>query len=122
MTFEVDHERAVILISAKGIVTLHDILTNLKEREEVGAACYSQLVDGRDVQLDLSIQDLPKIASATRKSTHGGKIPKIAIVTDSFYFRTIAMAYAGLTRADTPEFKIFASLAPARAWLMPDSE
>ena len=106
-----------MLTTATGIVTQQDLLRHLQEKEEAGVFCYAQLFDAIDVQLDLSVQDLHRIAGEARRCLHGRKSGHVALVTDSFYVHALATVYQGLTREENPVFRIFKDPAAARSWL-----
>jgi hypothetical protein len=117
ITFQLNPQHSVLLVRAAGIVTFDEIIDFLREKEEAGVFETPQLFDARDVQLDLSVQDLHRIAGEARRLLRSRKMGKIAVVTTSFYFQAIATAYAAITRQESPEFRIFKSLALARSWL-----
>lgn len=125
ITFQLDPQHSVLLIRATGIVTFEEIIGFLREKDQAGASHLPQLFDATDVQLDLSIQDLHRIAGEARRFLHSTKMGRIAVVTNGFYFQAIATAYAAITRQENPEFRIFKNLTLAMNWLgltPPDSD
>lgn len=69
ITFQIDTARCLVVTKATGIVGAHDLLQLIEEKDAADAATFALLFDARDVQLDLSTEELGRIAAEGTRST-----------------------------------------------------
>ncbi len=100
-------------------MSLAQLAKYIQAKATAGVLGYVELFDARDITLDLSLSDLQQLGSQVREA-QGSLVPgKVAVVTNSNFVYGLATAYAGFTREENPQFKIFQSIEEAEAWLFP---
>jgi len=115
--FAADHDNRVIISRARGVISRTEILRYIDAKAHAGALSYAELLDARDMVVDVSIADLPVIGDAMRSSRVGQKPPKMAVVTNSAFIYGLAKRYGEITDADTPQFKVFTDYEEANRWV-----
>lgn len=113
----IDASGKLIHATAKGILTIDEILKYVAARSAANALTYAELFDARDVTLDLSIADLHHIAKEMRQAVGTQTPGPTAVVTNSGFVYGLAQTYAAITRNDNPAFAVFRDIEEARQWL-----
>src|SRR5437868_7452938 len=113
----IDPSAKTIHATAKGILTIHEILKYVADRSEANALTFAELFDARDVTLDLSITDLQRIAKEMREAVGTQTPGPTAVVTNSGFVYGLARTYAALTKKDNPAFAVFSDIEEAQQWL-----
>jgi hypothetical protein len=116
--FAVDHNANTIFSTARGMISCEEIVTHIQAKTRAGLIQYAELFDARDIVLDLSVGDLPAIASEMRGATAGETPGKIAVVTNSAFIYGLAGSYAAMTKDDNPHFEVFNDIEEARSWIL----
>jgi len=115
--FVVDHERQIIFSRASGVVSLGDILKYIDAKKQAGVLEYAELLDGRNIVVDLSVSDLPVIGDAMRNSMTVQKSKRTALVTNSAFIYGLAKRYAEIRKRDNLQFEVFGDYAEASKWV-----
>lgn len=101
----------------RGVVTSDDLLAHIRARSEAGILGHPQLVDAREVQLELTTGDIRSIASLVGKLRSGSGMSRTAFVAQQDFAYGMARMYAALGVRDDPGFAVFRTMAEAEAWL-----
>ena len=115
--FVVDRERQIIFSRASGVVSLGDILKYIDAKKQAGVLEYAELLDGRNIVVDLSVSDLPVIGDAMRNSMAVQKTARTALVTNSALIYGLAKRYAEIRKRDNLQFEVFGDYAEASKWV-----
>ncbi len=116
-SFTIDTDTACVLTTATGILSYADVVELIRAKVKAGVMAHDELVDARDITLDLSSADLPAIAGEVRAAL-GDRVPgRTAVVTNSGFLYGLARAYADLIKDTQPTFEVFTDMAEARQWL-----
>src|SRR5687768_8517177 len=117
VTAVVDTLKSLTFVKANGIVSLGDLVQWIRTDDTAKTSEFPLLFDAIDVRLDLSIGDLHSIAAEARDRRTPDGTRRVAVVTDSYYIKALASAYAELVEDRHPEFEVFSSTNAAIAWL-----
>jgi hypothetical protein len=79
-----------------------------------------ELVDVRNITLDLAHAELPAIVIEVRRALGAQPAGSTAVVTNSSFLYGLARSYAELIRDSHPHFEVFTDMNEARRWLMGD--
>lgn len=116
-SFTIDTDTACVLTTATGILSYADVVELIRAKVKAGVMAHDELVDAREITLDLSSADLPAIVGEVRTAL-GDRAPgRTAIVTNSGFLYGLARAYADLIKDTQPTFEVFTDMAEARQWL-----
>ncbi len=116
-SFTIDTDTAWVLTTATGILSYADVVELIRAKVKAGVMAHDELVDARNVTLDLSSADLPAIVREVRTAL-GDRAPgRTAIVTNSGFLYGLARAYADLIKDTQPTFEVFTDMLEARQWL-----
>ena len=113
---QLDEVSGCVCSTAHGIVGVDEIDAHLRAKAAANVLSEPEIFDARDVTLDLSVHDLQHIAAMMRETMGSQKPGPIAIVTNSAFIESLARAYAAITVKQNPAFRIFKTLADAKAW------
>jgi hypothetical protein len=80
MTFEVDHERKQLKVTASGPVSLDDITTHLREEEDAHALGYRELIDAGAATATLSSAEVRSVVATLRDLGRKGDFGPTAII------------------------------------------
>jgi len=111
----------VVFTTAKGIVSYKDMLDHVLAKRAAEALTLPEIIDARDVALDLSISELGSFAAEVRKARKGEKPGKIAVVTNSAFLFALARSYAKVRDHANPRLQVFCDFEEAHAWLIKPS-
>ena len=117
VSFVIDSKTSIVHATATGIISYADVLTYIAGKLRAGVITKDELIDLRDVTLDLSAADLPAIAGEVSNALAGQPPGRIAVLTNSAIIYGLARGYAELTKGHGTRLEVFHDLATAREWL-----
>jgi hypothetical protein len=112
-----DAASGCVLSTATGIVAVKEVEAHVHAKAAANVHSKPEIVDARDVTLDLSTEDLKHIAEEVRKTLGSLKPGPIAVVTNSGFIECLCRAYAAMTVKQNPAFRVFNSLSEAKDWM-----
>jgi hypothetical protein len=118
VTFRIDRSSGIVLSVAAGIVTYAELRRHIEAKARLDVVAKAELFDARDISLDLSLRELQELAGAVKEAVGPEAPGKIALVTNSAFVYGLARTYAALSRKDNPQFRIFADVQEAQAWIL----
>src|SRR5690242_17613557 len=80
MTFEVDHARKQLKVTANGPVSLDDIITHLRVEEDAHALGYRELIDAGAATATLSSAEVRSVVATLRDLGRKGDFGPTAII------------------------------------------
>jgi hypothetical protein len=110
----IDHDRKTMRATATGTVRLADILLHLKDERHETALGYAEVIDARDITVDVSHADVTGIVDTLRTLAAEHRLGPTAIVVTSDH------AY-GMVH-DTCAIRAFRDMDEAAAWLKATAE
>lgn len=116
-SFTIDTQSGCVLTTATGILSYGDIVGLIQAKVKAGVMASDELMDARDITLDLSSADLPAIAGEVRTALGDQPAGRTAIVTNSGFLYGLARSYAEVIRETQPRFEVFTDLEEAKRWL-----
>lgn len=118
ISFVVKSKASSVHATAHGIISFVDVVTYIAAKVEAGVMAFDEMIDLRDVNVDLSAKDLPAIADEVSHALAGQTPGRVAVVTNSAFIYSLAQAYGELTHAIGSKMGVFYDVESAREWLM----
>ena len=100
-----------------GTISGRDFLNHVLAKAEAGVLSYAELFDARDIVLDFSGLELPRLAGEVRRIMGRQRPFKVAVVTNDRLISSLIRKYAETVGEDGRHFRIFRDVANARVWI-----
>lgn len=116
ITHVVDHEKKTVRATAVGMVTLAGIIQHLNEERRDAGLGYHELIDARDVTVNLAPEDVRKIVDVLTALAGEQPLGPTAVIvsTDHAYGM---MRMLGMLVDEICSIRAFRSAEDAEAWL-----
>ena|SRR2546427_1831640 len=116
-TYVVDSVAGVVRTSGHGVIRIDDLANHLQSLVEAGLVHVPQLIDAREAQHELAVEDMRRLVALVEKMPTGGSPRRTALVVTSMVDYGMARMYGALAAETDPGFAVFQNLAEAEAWL-----
>ena len=114
-------DKRLLRATARGNISLHDVLAHLEREQAANALGIPELIDARDATTDMRGRQVRELVSHLRKLSHRYPLGPTAFVATDDVVYGMARMYSILCADFDPRFAVFRDTASADAWLQSGS-